>query len=85
MRTTIDLDDVLFKRSKAAAALKGITLKEFIAAALAHELEINKINLETRRVKLPLVPSKRPGSLAINGNAIAAALEREDVHVFTGH
>lgn len=34
MRTTIDLPDPLFRRSKAAAALAGVPLREFVAAAL---------------------------------------------------
>ncbi len=38
MRTTIDLPDELFRRTKATAALRGMSLKEFVAAALRDKL-----------------------------------------------
>ena len=34
MKTTIELDDELFRRSKAEAALRGESLKDFFSAAL---------------------------------------------------
>lgn len=34
MRTTLEIPDSLFRRSKAAAALSGMPLKEFVARAL---------------------------------------------------
>ena len=34
MRTTIEIPDLLFRRSKAAAALRGESLKELVSAAL---------------------------------------------------
>lgn len=85
MRTTIDLDDSLFKKSKITAAMKGITLKEFITLAIAHELETDKTHLENRKVKLPLVSSPNPGSLDIDSEILAAVLVQEDLHVFIGH
>lgn len=38
MRTTIDLPDPLFKEAKAAAALRGITLRDIVERALRREL-----------------------------------------------
>lgn len=38
MRTTIDLPDALFRRSKAAAALAGVSLRELFTAALTDYL-----------------------------------------------
>lgn len=38
MKTTLELPDDLFRRAKAAAALQGRSLKEFIAAGLRKEL-----------------------------------------------
>lgn len=38
MRTTIDLPDPLFKEAKAAAALRGMTLRDIVARALRREL-----------------------------------------------
>jgi len=34
MRTTIEIPDALFRRSKAAAALRGESLKDLVSAAL---------------------------------------------------
>ena len=34
MRTTVEIPDALFRRSKAAAALRGESLKDLVAAAL---------------------------------------------------
>lgn len=38
MKTTIDIPDDLFRRTKATAALEGKTLKEFVSAALREML-----------------------------------------------
>ncbi len=34
MRTTIDLPDTVFRETKALAALRGVTLKEFVLEAI---------------------------------------------------
>lgn len=39
MKTTIEIPDALFRRSKASAALRGESLQEFVAAALSERLE----------------------------------------------
>jgi hypothetical protein len=39
MRTTIDLPDALFRRTKALAALQGSSMKDFIVRAVQHETE----------------------------------------------
>lgn len=39
MRTTIDLPDPLFKEAKAAAALRGVTLREIVEEALRRQLQ----------------------------------------------
>jgi hypothetical protein len=39
MRTTIDMPDDLFRRTKATAALAGETIKEFVTAAVRERLE----------------------------------------------
>jgi hypothetical protein len=38
MKTTIEIDDELFRRSKAEAALRGQSLKELFSAALSEYL-----------------------------------------------
>ena len=78
MRTTIDLPTELFRKAKAISSLKGITLKSFITMALERELELNALGLEPKRVDLPLVPSKHPGSIQVDSTKIAELLENED-------
>ena len=38
MRTTIDLPDALFRRAKATAAARGVSLKQVITAAIEKEV-----------------------------------------------
>ena len=80
MRTTIDISDALFKKAKAIAVLKGLTLKKFITLAIEHELVSSKLSVDNHRIVLPLIPSKRPGSVAVTPENIAEILEQEDLH-----
>ena len=62
MRTTIDLPDPLFRQVKSVAALKGSTLKDFIQDALQQAVTTDG-RVRRRRVRLPLIRSKHPGTL----------------------
>lgn len=42
MKTTLEIPDHLFRRAKAAAALRGQTLKELMTRALKKELDENQ-------------------------------------------
>jgi hypothetical protein len=69
MRTTIDLPDALFRELKAAAADRGTSLKNLVRSAV--ETEIRKSDRRMRRrVKAPMLPSKRPGSLRLTNAQI---------------
>ncbi len=48
MRTTIDLPDVLYREIKAKAALRGMKLKDFVAAALRDFLRPREASTEVR-------------------------------------
>jgi len=86
MRTTVDIPDPLFRRAKAAAALEGKRLKEFLTEAVVHELERSADRKIVRKtVSLPLVPSNRPGTLHLTSDDIARVLSREDIHALAGH
>jgi hypothetical protein len=85
MRTTIDLPDDLFTKVKVTASVKGMSMKTFITKAVEHEIEAQTVHLDSRKVELPLVPSKHPGSLSITSEEIAKLLEHEDLHGLTGH
>ena len=81
MKTTVELPDAVFRRAKAEAAMEGRALRAFILDAVEHELARAKEGgLPRRRVKLPLIRSRRPGSLLITGEAVAASLAAEDAH-----
>ena len=86
MRTTIDMPDQLFRRAKATASLRGVTLKQFASEAVERELDSNEIGqlARGRPVQLPLVPSKRPGSVAMTPVRVAELLEAEDLDALAG-
>ena len=79
MRTTVDLPDALFRKAKAIASLRGLTLKQLITVAIERELSSEVLQPPGRRVRLPLVPSNRPGSVALTGEGIARILDQEDL------
>ena len=55
MRTTVDLPDALYRKAKAAAALRGIKLKDIIVRGVEHELNQSLAKAPQKRVKLPLI------------------------------
>ena len=71
MKTTIELDDELFRRSKAEAALRGQSLKDFFTAALRDYLG------ETGRP----YPERPTGWRSVFGVADAAMVEPVDAAV----
>ena len=64
MRTTVDLPDPLFRQIKSLAALRGSTLKKFIREAL-QDAVTSDTRTRRRKVVLPLIHSKRPGTLRL--------------------
>ncbi len=73
MRTTIDLPDNLFRQVKSKAALRGETLKEFVQAAIEKEVS-TEASENSFRVKLPLIKSKNPKTLALTNAEIERLL-----------
>jgi hypothetical protein len=66
MRTTVDLPDPLFRRTKAIAALRGSTLKDLIVQAV--EKEVNGQTQEQgERVKFPLVRMPKGKKVDLSG------------------
>jgi hypothetical protein len=68
MRTTIDLPDALFGKTKASAALRGTTMKELILAALERDLNAPAVqDVQTPRPPLLFLPLVRlPGGKKLN-------------------
>lgn len=70
MRTTVEVPDPVFREIKALAARKGSSLKELVLRAIEREIAASRRRSAKRvSVKLPLVPSKRPGALRSMTNA----------------
>ena len=58
MRTTIDIPDPLFRRTKALAAMRGSSIKELVVGALEREVNGRESSVTTsppRRVRFPVV------------------------------
>jgi hypothetical protein len=56
MRTTIDMPDALYRKTKAAAALRGSSVKDLIIRAVETEIEAKvPESSRLRRVKLPII------------------------------
>ena len=75
MRTTVDLPDPLYRQVKSVAALRGSTLKEFIQDALQQAVTAGP-RVGRRKVKLPLIRSKHPGTLRLTNADIEDHLAR---------
>jgi hypothetical protein len=80
MKTTIELPDKVFRRAKAEAALEGRSLRAFVLDAVVHELEHLECEPKGKRIELPLVRSRHPGSLRLDGKRVAEALAAEDLN-----
>ncbi len=61
MRTTLNLEDALYRRVKVKAAREGRTVKDVVETALRSLVGDPAMDTpEPRRVRLPLIPA-RPG------------------------
>lgn len=58
MRTTIDMPDALYRRTKAVAALRGSSLKDLIVQAVEREVTAERTTSKHTRLQLPLIKSR---------------------------
>jgi hypothetical protein len=64
MRTTIDLPDSVYRKGEKVARTQGVTIEEFIIRTFEREPKNEpEMPSHSKRVTLPLVPSKEPGTL----------------------
>ena len=64
MRTTIELPESVYRKGEKVARLQGVTIQEFIVRAFERELRAEPDPpSHPKRVTLPLIPSKEPGTL----------------------
>ena len=69
MRTTIDIPDAMYRRLKAHAASQGRSARALILQGVEQLLRA-KTPTGSGKVTLPLVRSKRPGSLKLDNARI---------------
>jgi predicted CopG family antitoxin len=69
MRTTVDIPDSLYRELKSKAAREKRSVKELILRGVEVELRAQR-KKSARRVTLPLIASKAPGTLDINNAQI---------------
>jgi len=75
MRTTLDIPDGIYRRVKAKAAMKGVTLRSYLIDALRKDL--NRTNdTPKQRLKGPLHSKQRP--LFSTEEDLGNILEEED-------
>ena len=67
MRTTVDIPDGTYRKLKSKAARQGCSVKELILRGVEKELALARAR---RRVQLPIVRSKKPGTLRITNEQI---------------
>jgi hypothetical protein len=82
MRTTIELPDDLLRRAKATAALRGLKLKDLIAAFVERGLEASGARRELRGHKGPLpefIPRTGAPIRSLSGGDVDDVLLREDL------
>jgi hypothetical protein len=69
MRTTVDIPDPTYRRLKSRAASERSSAKELILRAVQLILK-DKPRKSRRRVKLPIIKSKQPGTLELDNDRI---------------
>ncbi len=69
MRTTVDIPDTLYRQLKARAASEGRSVKELVLQSVQMELRGTQAKRHGR-VKLPIVPSKKPGTVQLDNAAL---------------
>ena len=70
MKATIELDDELYRQLKATAALRGSKVKELVAEGVRLVLRQPETK-RFKRLKLPVVKSRKPGTLKLTNKMIA--------------
>jgi len=69
MRTTVDIPDPVYRRLKTRAASEGRSAKELILRGVEQVLKGNH-HKRRRRVRLPIVRSKKPGTVRMDNAKI---------------
>ncbi len=70
------MDDELFRRAKAEAALRGVRFKKLVADGV--RLFLAQPQEKRKRLQFPLVPKKLKGKLSIPDDVAFRAQQRDD-------
>ena len=69
MRTAVDIPDRVYRRLKTRAAKEGSSVRELILRGV--QLILKEVpHKSRRRIKFPLIRSKRPGTLELDNDKI---------------
>jgi hypothetical protein len=68
MRTTVDIPDQLYRELKSKAVKEGTTVKEIILRGV--KVELHAQAKPVKKLKLPLLESKEPGTLKLDNERI---------------
>jgi len=79
VKTTLEIPDDLFKRSKATAALRGESLKDFFTEALEKHLELKTSGAPLQRGCRSVFGQARPEEVETVDVVVAEELERIDL------
>ena len=71
MKATIEFDDELYRQLKATAVMRGSKIKELVAEGVRMVLRRQEPQPAPKRIQLPMVKSKKPGTLKLTGSMIA--------------
>ena len=71
MQTTVNLPDSLYRKSEVLASARGATVEQFIVEAVKKEVQGNVASRTSgtygdRDVELPVIRSRRPGTLDLS-------------------
>lgn len=69
MRTTVDIPDPVYRRLKSRAASEGSSAKDLILRGVKQVLK-ERGRKSRRRIKLPIIRSKNPGTLELDNDKI---------------
>jgi hypothetical protein len=67
MRTTVDLPDTLFRRAKATAAVRGVSLKDLVITAIERETQPAGPPKPAKKRPFPTVHLKHKKVLDLSG------------------
>jgi hypothetical protein len=78
MKTTLDIPDDLYRAAKAKAALENRKIKDLVAEALTKLVYGPEMPRRSKRRTLPLVKTRKKGSLHLTNDLIARTELNQD-------